>query len=728
MIGFSDNTINAENIVEFIQEKYPSSPMLSEEDIGNCFISAGQSNNVNPAFLIATACLEGGFGTAGWATSHPECHNTFGYGIPSGTTQPDDLNCMDSWCAMIQRVASVIAHGYNYYTQGLYTVSQVRAKYAASPNADSIANLMNELYTFSISHKETFGPNAAVEALLIGTNQSLLSNQPQQQSINLSDLGAYRSTSSGVELNTAGESKIFWVFDTPDNEWSVTGGPGSFVSGFQYGHCGDDYYANDLARKDHSQYGKPVYAGIDGIVYAKDIKDKSGNYIAWGKEIIIYNPESKFALRYAHLSEYDSSLNGKWISATSNKPLGKVGDTGLGSGPHLHLVLYKNVNSIDKGNPVSISSCSVQNGACVKSATEYAAKFSFIPRINDGSSMENPQQEEKETPVTLILYVHEGDANGPTISGTQVTGHDGSGKSFGGTTDSNGYVTITGDRGTWSFTASVDGYAINSWDQDINEDCTKHAYLQKEETKQELVHETLLPSTSVVSPQPYQQPASQSVNDITGSWVLNYVHRGDIGSHKMIIDTLNPNTGDFKGHGWYLGDPSYEWDITGAVNGNNITFHITYTGLRPEFSIDALGVISSAVFMSGKANDTDESTTTWNAAKSSNIERPNWDITGRWQLNYQTDKIFSHKMLIDTFNPNTGDFKGRGQSLDNPAIIWDISGTIDGDNIAWHIAYTGLNPTWWTDAVGVISSATSMSGKANSPNQIATWNATKNGS
>jgi hypothetical protein len=159
MVGFSDNTINAENIVAFIQEKYPSSPMLSEEDIGNCFISAGQSNNVNPAFLIATACLEGGFGTAGWAISHPECHNTFGYGIPSGTTQPDDLNCMDSWCAMIQRVASVIAHGHNYYTQGLYTVSQVRAKYAASPNADSIANLMNELYTFSISHKETLGPN-----------------------------------------------------------------------------------------------------------------------------------------------------------------------------------------------------------------------------------------------------------------------------------------------------------------------------------------------------------------------------------------------------------------------------------------------------------------------------------------------------------------------------------------------------------------------------------------
>jgi hypothetical protein len=222
-----------------------------------------------------------------------------------------------------------------------------------------------------------------------------------------------------------------------------------------------------------------------------------------------------------------------------------------------------------------------------------------------------------------------------------------------------------------------------------------------------------------------QQPVPQPVNEITGSWVLNYVYRGDIGSHKMIIDTFNPNTGDFKGHGWYLGDPRYKWDITGAVNGIDITFHISYTGLNPTFSINATGVVSSAEFMSGKANDPDDLTTTWNAAKALTIDRPNWDITGRWQLNYQTDKIYSHKMAIDTFNPNTGDFKGHGQSLDDPTIIWDISGTVDGDNIAWHIAYTGLNPTWWTDATGVITSATSMSGKGIDRSRSGTWNATK---
>ena len=405
----------------------------------------------------------------------------------------------------------------------------------------------------------------------------------------------------GVELNPAGESKIFWVFDTPESEWSVTGGPGSFVSGFQYGHCGDDYYALDLARKDHHQYGKPVYAGIDGIVYVKDIKDESGNYIAWGKEVIIYNSESKLALRYAHLSDYDASLNGKWISATSDTPIGKVGDTGLGKGAHLHIVLYKNVNSIEEGRPVSVSSCSVKNGACVKSATEHAAKFSFIPRsnaetttdlskdpnsptvqafavlpdaINSGDSftvyysvsdnggsglkqvelwrkdestdwqeiktdtlanendpfsgsftdspsapgkyryglhvvdnagnwndemnsnsnsqpsfygaievdvIEAQSEQEESVPVTLTLYVHEGSVYGPFISDATIEGQDGSGNSFQQTTDNSGYVIIEGYPGTWSFSVSAAGYETSNWDQDINEDDIKDAFLQQEQ-------------------------------------------------------------------------------------------------------------------------------------------------------------------------------------------------------------------------------------------------------
>lgn len=82
-------------------------------------------------------------------------------------------------------------------------------------------------------------------------------------------------------------------------------------------------------------------------------------------------------------------------------------------------------------------------------------------------------------PVTLTLYVHKGYASGPTISGVQVTGDDGAGNSFEQTTNSDGYATITGIPGTWSFSASADGYEANNWDQEITETDTKDASLQE---------------------------------------------------------------------------------------------------------------------------------------------------------------------------------------------------------------------------------------------------------
>ena len=81
--------------------------------------------------------------------------------------------------------------------------------------------------------------------------------------------------------------------------------------------------------------------------------------------------------------------------------------------------------------------------------------------------------------VTLTLYVHDGSASGPLISGAQVTGQDGSGNRFQRTTDESGYVTIKGDPGTWHFEVSADGYQTNIWDQEITETDTKDAFLQK---------------------------------------------------------------------------------------------------------------------------------------------------------------------------------------------------------------------------------------------------------
>ena len=80
----------------------------------------------------------------------------------------------------------------------------------------------------------------------------------------------------------------------------------------------------------------------------------------------------------------------------------------------------------------------------------------------------------------LTLYVHAGSASGPVLSGAQVTGQDGAGKSFNQSTDASGCVKITGAPGTWQFKASKTGHKPVSWSQAISETVTRHAFLEPE--------------------------------------------------------------------------------------------------------------------------------------------------------------------------------------------------------------------------------------------------------
>ena len=90
-----------------------------------------------------------------------------------------------------------------------------------------------------------------------------------------------------------------------------------------------------------------------------------------------------------------------------------------------------------------------------------------------------PNEVEVKEIAVLTLYIHDGSTNGPTIPGTKITGKDGSNNRFDQTTDSRGYVTIKGTPGTWSFSASANGYETNNWDQEITETDTKDAFLRK---------------------------------------------------------------------------------------------------------------------------------------------------------------------------------------------------------------------------------------------------------
>ncbi len=208
----------------------------------------------------------------------------------------------------------------------------------------------------------------------------------------------------------------------------------------------------------------PVYALADGEVI-ESRADVSG-YGPWGTKggalIALFTTSEglQFKALYGHINNPHS------------KGIIKAGDIlGYINGydpPHLHFGIHPGINY--PSNP--------WRGFVTEA--EYAKNgdtYGWVDPI-EFLEMHGPIASTSQK-VTLTLYVRDGSASGPVIPGAQVIGHDASANSFQQTTDSSGYVTIEGDRGTWSFSASADGYETNSWSQPITSNCTKHAFLMK---------------------------------------------------------------------------------------------------------------------------------------------------------------------------------------------------------------------------------------------------------
>jgi hypothetical protein len=172
----------------------------------------------------------------------------------------------------------------------------------------------------------------------------------------------------------------------------------------------------------------------------------------------------------------------------------------------------------------------------------------------DVTEAQSVQEREESVPVNMTLYVHEGSADGPFISDATIEGQDGSGNGFRQNTDSNGYVTLEGDPGTWSFSASADGYDTNSWDQEITETDTKDAYLMKSAA-----------------------PATQgSESSVVGKWAFHFIRTSwESSSEKVTRDPGSKDEWDsmiqFHRDGTFIESTSYttftgEW----IQNGDSI--------------------------------------------------------------------------------------------------------------------------------------------------------------
>ncbi len=87
--------------------------------------------------------------------------------------------------------------------------------------------------------------------------------------------------------------------------------------------------------------GTPVYAALDGKVTATGYDATYGNYV-------IITHHSGYKSLYGHLSSINCR-KGNFVYTTTM--IGRVGSTGMSTGPHLHLTVYKKGKTV---NPLSL--------------------------------------------------------------------------------------------------------------------------------------------------------------------------------------------------------------------------------------------------------------------------------------------------------------------------------------------------------------------------------------
>lgn len=90
-----------------------------------------------------------------------------------------------------------------------------------------------------------------------------------------------------------------------------------------------------------SPAGTSIYAALDGRVTATGYNATYGNYV-------IIQHHSGYKTLYAHMSAI-TCKQGNFVY--TNTVIGKVGSTGLSTGPHLHFTVYKNGKTM---NPLSL--------------------------------------------------------------------------------------------------------------------------------------------------------------------------------------------------------------------------------------------------------------------------------------------------------------------------------------------------------------------------------------
>lgn len=111
------------------------------------------------------------------------------------------------------------------------------------------------------------------------------------------------------------------------------------------------------------------------------------------------------------------------------------------------------------------------------------------------------------------------------------------------------------------------------------------------------------------------------------------------------------------------------------------------------------------------------------SASSDRAQPPDFDPRGTWKFNYYSnDETYTHEMVIESFDLETGELNGFGRDPDNE--VWNVTGFVDGNKITLIIYYLE-EPEYKADNEGVFLSSEYMSGSAMASGQDGTWDAEK---
>ncbi len=173
--------------------------------------------------------------------------------------------------------------------------------------------------------------------------------------------------------------------------------------------------------------------------------------------------------------------------------------------------------------------------------------------------------------------------------------------------------------------------------------------------------------------------------------------------HRMSVETWDPVSGQLRGTGYYVNDPSIRWTVEGTTNGS--AFSLTYTYLEPNAGF--VGTAAGSLDGTGApATGTGGSAThglsyAWTATRRSPTATYAVEMTA-CAPGACPGASHPHTMVIDAWNPATGQFSGRGRSDVEPQRSWTVAGRVAGTRFELDFAYQNLDAGRTGSVVGSI--------------------------